>query len=345
VGPVLDLGPSAVFAQPVTIQIPYDPVAVAASGVPPSGLRLLTFDTATGMWILVPVVSVDTVNHLLVAQITQLSGQQFGVAAPSISPTQTLVGVSAGGVVADGLSFTTLTITPEAADGSVLGPNENVTATVTGIGTPTVQIVSLGNGVYQIFISSSVTGTAQVSVDVNGVVLPTQTVAFTAVPSSFGVGGFTSPLQAGVASNVTLRALDSLGNTLTSFIGSVEIDLTGTRDSGSNLIYPDSFVATFGSTDAGSITLPGALLFAQAGPQQIKVLYLTQPAASGSATVQVTPGPAALLTKLGGDAQSGAAGSTLPQPLSVRLTDLFGNPIQGAQILFSAQTGGAEFTH
>ncbi len=345
VGPVLDFGPSTTFSQPVTIKVPYDPTLAAAAGVPPSGLRLLTFDVGSGLWILVPVLSVDSVNHLLVAEITALNGQQFGVAAPTVDPTQTVVGISAGGVVADGLSFSTLTITPEASDGSVVGPNETVTATVTGIGNPSVQIVDLGNGVYQIFISSSVTGSAQVTITVNGVTLPAQTVTFTPVPSSFAISGFTSPLQAGVPSDVTLRALDQNGNTLTSFAGSVELDLAGTRDASENLIFPDSFVATFGAGDAGIVTLPGALVFAQAGSQQVKVLYLLRPAAAGAASVQVTAGPPALLTKIGGDAQSGAAGSTLPQPLSVRLTDLFGNPVQGAQVLFSVQSGGAGFTH
>lgn len=343
-GPAMDIGPSMVFSQPVTIAIPYDPQLVAAPGGSPNGLRLLTFDIALGVWILVPVTAIDTQNHLLLAEVTRIDGAIYRVGDPVVSPTQSLVGVSAGNVVADGISFTTLTITPLTDSGVVVGPGEIVEITVNGVAATVSAPVDLGNGVYQVFISSPATGTATVEILVNGVALPQQTIGFTPVPASFGIDGFTSPIAAGVASNLRITARDQNGATLTSFVGSVEIDLTGTRDAWSVLIFPDSFVATFTSTDAGVITLPNAVVFARSGLQQVSALYVLRPSVTGMASVSVTAGPPAILTKIGGDRQSGATGTQLPQRLAVRLTDLFGNPVQGAQVQFSVTSGGARFS-
>jgi hypothetical protein len=74
------------------------------------------------------------------------------------------------------------------------------------------------------------------------------------------------------------------------------------------------------------------------------VLDLLRPTVAGTVSVTVSAGPPAILTKIGGDNQSGATGSALPQRLAVRLTDVFGNPVQGAQVQFAVQSGGARFT-
>lgn len=45
------------------------------------------------------------------------------------------------------------------------------------------------------------------------------------------------------------------------------------------------------------------------------------------------------LEKIGGDNQTGGPGSTLPEPLAVRVTDEFGNPVVDFQVLFMATAG------
>jgi len=64
--------------------------------------------------------------------------------------------------------------------------------------------------------------------------------------------------------------------------------------------------------------------------------------ASGSPVVfhaTATPGPAANLTKLAGDGQTGIIHGSFPTQLKVAVTDQFGNPISGARVNF-AETGG-----
>jgi len=343
VGPVIDITPDVVFSIPATLTVPYSGAAVAAQHAFPQGVRLLKFDAAQGVWILMPLLSNDTALFRVSTQVSQIAGQMYGVAVPVADPTQTLVGVSGDAAVADGTSFTTITITPRGPDGSLLGPGLDVQVSVTGAAsTPLVQ--DLGNGVYQVFIWSTQAGSASVTVTVNGVAMPNQAIVFTPMPARFAVEGLTSSLAAGASSPLRIKALKADGTVLSTFHGAVEVNVTGARDASGLLIFPESFVAVFGSGDSGVINLTNALTFAKAGTQQVSVQYLTQPTVVGSASLTVTAGPAALLTKVSGDLQSGATGTLLPQPAAVRVTDLYGNPVQGAQVQFHVQSGGARLT-
>jgi hypothetical protein len=60
------------------------------------------------------------------------------------------------------------------------------------------------------------------------------------------------------------------------------------------------------------------------------------------ATFKATPlpGPGHSLVKTGGDEQQGTVGQSLAQPLVVRLTDQFANPIPGATVGWNVITGG-----
>jgi hypothetical protein len=343
VGPVLDFFPNISFSQPVTIAIPYDPQLVASLDLSPLGLRLLTFDVATGMWIRIPVLSVDTVNHLLIAQISAINGQQFGVAGQVISSAETSVEASSGATVADGLSFSTLTVVPRGPDGSLAGPNQTIVVHINGVSPAGVFIADLGNGAYEVYIGSFTSGTATVQLTVNGTSLPPQTIQFTPKPAYFTITVFNNPLAAGAPSDLMIQARNSAGALVTTFNGTVEVNLTGTRDAGDNLIYPESFVVTFSSGDAGSLSLVNAVVFARAGSQTVSVQYLLDATISGSTPVTVNPGAPAVLTRLSADRVSGTAGSALPAPLAVRLTDSFGNVISGAQVQFQVVSGGARF--
>lgn len=339
-GPVVDFRPDATFLHPATVTVPYDPAAVAAQNVPLQGVRLLTFDIAQGAWILIPITANDTQAGRLSTSVTQLSGQEFVTVTMAADPAQTLIG-STGAAMADGTSFTTLTITPRDTNGIPLGPNQNVSVTVSIPGS-TAFVYNLGNGVYQIFITSQETGSA--TIRINNTELPAQTVVFTPMVGSFALSGFANPMTAGVPGNVTISARGQDGSPLPTFAGAVEISLTGTRDAASNLIFPETFVVVFTPGDAGVLTLPNSVLFAQSGTQQIRAAYMTLGGPINSASVTVNPGPPASLVKVGGDFQSGAVGTVLPQPLAVKVADLFGNPVPGAKVQFSARTGGARFT-
>ena len=87
------------------------------------------------------------------------------------------------------------------------------------------------------------------------------TISFTAVwPDYFALEGFTSPLVAGTPSDLTLKAKLNSGETFASFAGTVEIDLTGTRDWAGVLIFPEKFFATFTIENQGVLALPSAAL-------------------------------------------------------------------------------------
>ncbi|MEQ9502741.1 MAG: hypothetical protein RIT81_38080 [Deltaproteobacteria bacterium] len=67
----------------------------------------------------------------------------------------------------------------------------------------------------------------------------------------------------------------------------------------------------------------------------------TSPQLPGSArfTATAMPGPAAILEKVDGDRQGGTRGELLPVPLTVQVTDLLGNAIEGVTVEFEAGVG------
>ena len=57
-------------------------------------------------------------------------------------------------------------------------------------------------------------------------------------------------------------------------------------------------------------------------------------------TAQGVAGPAAALSKMAGDDQTGLAGVTVAVPPAVRVTDQFGNPVAGVAVTFAVVSGG-----
>ena len=61
-------------------------------------------------------------------------------------------------------------------------------------------------------------------------------------------------------------------------------------------------------------------------------------------TLTATPGPPASLTIASGDNQTGPAGTTLPLPLVVKVTDANSNPVPDVTVLFSVASGGGSLS-
>jgi alpha-tubulin suppressor-like RCC1 family protein len=59
----------------------------------------------------------------------------------------------------------------------------------------------------------------------------------------------------------------------------------------------------------------------------------------GATLVKVVPGPPAVLSKVSGDNQSAAPGSTLPNALVVEVQDAFGNVLNGVNVSWTASSG------
>lgn len=61
-------------------------------------------------------------------------------------------------------------------------------------------------------------------------------------------------------------------------------------------------------------------------------------------TATATPGPASAVIKAAGDNQTAAAGTAVPTPPAVRVTDSYGNGIAGVQVTFAVTEGGGSVT-
>lgn len=340
-GPAVDFGPDVTFAAPATITVPYREENLGA--VPETGLRLLTFDSNLGRWVLVPASSIDTARNVLVAQISSIAGQVFEVGAPVIDPKRSQVFATPPDVLADGISPSTITIIPRTPSGQAVGPGQAVTVSLSGAGT-LGPLTDLGDGKYDVALRSLTPGTAVARATVNGVALDARAlVTFLQLPSSFVLSGFGSTTQAGAPSDLTISPRLGDGSSYPRFTGVVEVRLTGTRDRAGNLVYPETFLAVFTSANQGSLTLPAAVVFARSGPQEIAVRLVTKPEAAGQAQVLVTPGPPAALAKVAGDLQTGPTQAALREKLAAKVTDLFGNPVPGVSVKFRVTSGGAVF--
>ncbi|MBI5444876.1 MAG: polymer-forming cytoskeletal protein, partial [Deltaproteobacteria bacterium] len=343
-GFVVDFNPTTTFSTAVTVAIPYNPALIPA-GIPPTALKLLKYDLALSTWVLVPILSIDTVNHLVYAEVTKLIGVMFGVAGQEANADQSSVSLDPAKVPGDGVSFSAILVTPRDIEGRLLGPNQNVTVVLLGAGDVS-PVLDLGNGVYQAFATSDTTGTVAVKATVNGVVLSSQpAITFlVAYPDYFALENLTSPLEAGYTTGVTITAKLNSGDVFTGFAGTVEIHLTGTRDGWGTQIFPEVLFAALTSEHQGTLTIPNAILFARAGVQTVRVFLVTRPTVSGFAQVVVTRGPATYLDRVAGNGQVGKTGTVLPQPLVARVADGFGNPVPGVSVNFEAGEGGALFT-
>src|SRR5262249_33998876 len=123
------------------------------------------------------------------------------------------------------------------------------------------------------------------------------------------------------------------------------------RDAGGNPV--SGFQVTFAVT-AGGGTLSAATPLTDASGQAQTVLTLGK-AAGANAVTATAPGlggspltftaggtarPAAQLTILSGNNQSGAVGTALPAPLRVVVRDANGNGVMGISVSFAVASGG-----
>jgi len=113
----------------------------------------------------------------------------------------------------------------------------------------------------------------------------------------------------------------------------VVIDLSGA------VAEPDTISTDAQGRASAEITL-GSQVGEAAG--EARVIAPEGPAAVEAAfTVVALASSANGITDVSGDGQTGPAGTALPNPLVVEVTDAFGNPITGAPISWTADGGGS----
>jgi hypothetical protein len=108
------------------------------------------------------------------------------------------------------------------------------------------------------------------------------------------------------------------------------------------VIFNDGTVSPTNSvTDASGLAATAWTLGSLAGANRVEASLPGSGAPSVIFTATGLAGPAAILELVSGDAQADTVGATLTQPLVVRVTDLFGNPVAGTAVAFGTPDGGS----
>ncbi|MEO8621373.1 MAG: hypothetical protein ABI625_09930 [bacterium] len=98
-----------------------------------------------------------------------------------------------------------------------------------------------------------------------------------------------------------------------------------------------SFSSAASLTDATGYVATMVTLGSAAGPV---IVTARAGAPTASTTFNVVAGPAAIISRVAGDAQTAPAGTSVAVAPSVKVTDVGGNPVQGAPVTFAVSTGG-----
>jgi hypothetical protein len=209
--------------------------------------------------------------------------------------------------------------------------NFSVTAGAASLSSATATTASDGKAQVNVTLGTT-PGAVTISASVSGVstaqtFTATATVG-TAVPPSIVNGNNQSAAVANALANpLVVKVADQYGNPL------VGVAVTFAITGGSGTLSAPSAV-TNGSGQA-QVTLT---LGTTAGTVTVSATI------SGVATPAVftetaTPGPPAALTYVSGNNQTGVGGGTLQNPLVVKVTDQYANPIQGITVLFAVVSG------
>jgi len=142
-------------------------------------------------------------------------------------------------------------------------------------------------------------------------------------------------LVAGTAQSLTVTALAPGGNPAGTYAGIVHF-----ASSDANAQLPSDY--TFTSADAGVHTF--SLTLETAGSQTVAVVDLANSGLNASQTVTVGPGADFTVAAVSGSGQSAIVGAAFATPLSVRVTDAYGNNVSGATVVFTAPGSGASGT-
>jgi hypothetical protein len=140
----------------------------------------------------------------------------------------------------------------------------------------------------------------------------------TGVTAKFTVSGFPSPTVAGTAGTFVVKALDSFGNAVTGYLGTVNFT---TSDTGAGAGFTPSSYA-FQAADNGVHTFTNVATLVTAGSQSITASDATTPTITGSQTgITVTASNTTQMTVSGSTSVTAGNGASI----TVVLKDQFGN--------------------
>jgi hypothetical protein len=284
----------------------------------------------------------ETVNVFATAGGSALTDTaQVTFVAGGVNAGTSLVAASPGSVVANGSSFSTITVTARDAQSNPV-PGKTVALSVA----PNDGIVVLNptngvtgtDGTMTATILSTKTQSYQVSAVVDGVpVIATAGVTFTPGPIASFVWTVPGAATAGQPVAVTISAFDAQGNPKTDYVGAVSLTTNGTGNitwgvgSGSGIMVDgDPAVYTFALADNGSATIA-----VTNERKETFRLFANDGGASGtSADIVVDNAIAANITIVAGGVQTATVFTDVATSPKIRVTDAFGNRVDGEPVTF-----------
>ncbi|HEY6157905.1 MAG TPA: Ig-like domain-containing protein, partial [Gemmatimonadales bacterium] len=297
---------------------------------------------AANSWTLGTAAKVDTLR----ATAAGLSGSPvtFTATASAGGPSaaQSTV-VAAPAAITAGAGSSTITVTVRDANGNPI-QGATVTLAVTPAGGSTLtQPVGTTDASGQITgsLSSTAAGTKTLTAMVNGTLTVTQTATVTVNPA--GASATQSLVAASPAtitassgssaSTITVTVKDPNGNP----VSGATVTLAASPVTGITLTQPAGTTNT-----SGQIT--GALSSTAAGTKTVTAIVNGTVTVTQTADVTVNPAAAATIAPHGGSGQSAPAGTAVPTPPSVIVTDAFDNPVSGVSVTFAAGAGSGSVT-
>lgn len=142
----------------------------------------------------------------------------------------------------------------------------------------------------------------------------------------FSVSGISSPITAGESSDVIVEVYDEFGNLVSDYTGTIHF-----TSSDSQAELPADY--TFTTADNGSHIFHDGVILKTAGEHWISVTDKNNPSITGKQeNIIVNPAQAYQISKVSGDGQSGKVTTALSEPFKVKVTDEFGNPVEGVEV-------------
>lgn len=150
--------------------------------------------------------------------------------------------------------------------------------------------------------------------------------------ASTGGDGQTGTVGAALADSITVRVTDRQGQP----VAGIRVTFAPDASAGGT-VSPESAVS-----DADGRAGSSWVLGNKAGSQTATAVVAGAASLSRSFTATADAGPAQTIAGVSGDNQSAPAGSALPAPLVVIVTDEFGNPVPGVQVNWASADGSVD---
>jgi hypothetical protein len=198
---------------------------------------------------------------------------------------------------------------------------------------PASPVTDSNGNASSVYTLSKKMGTYTLTMSGTGFSTVTTTATATPLPATkiiaYGGGKQTGAAGSNLANPIKVQAQDIYGNG----ISGITVNFTA-----NNGAVPNPASVVTGATGLANTTLQ---LPTTVGT--ITVTASSPPFKSVSFTEYSVAGPAASITITGGNNQTAPAGSQLPLPLTVLVTDQYGNPVSGNNVTFDDGGGGGLF--